>query len=94
MPRAKGRVQEVLMGSVVFPTPKKYWLRSRCRWWPRRTYHACTHHFRRHTLPREPPGKAIAVAFYTVRGDLFAYRCGIITLGIVAATVWASLRRH
>jgi hypothetical protein len=34
------------------------------------------------------------LAFYTVHGDLFAYRCGIITLGIVAATVWASLRRH
>ena len=25
---------------------------------------------------------------------LFAYLCGIITLGIVAVTVWASLRRH
>jgi apolipoprotein N-acyltransferase len=32
--------------------------------------------------------------FYTVHGDLFAYLCGIITLGIIAATVWFSLRRH
>ena len=32
--------------------------------------------------------------FYTLHGDLFAYLCGIITLGIIAATVWFSLRRH
>jgi apolipoprotein N-acyltransferase len=32
--------------------------------------------------------------FYTMHGDLFAYLCGIITLGIIAATVWVSLRRH
>jgi len=32
--------------------------------------------------------------FYTVHGDLFAYLCGIITLGMIAATVWVSLRRH
>ena len=32
--------------------------------------------------------------FYTVHGDLFAYLCGIITLGIIAATVWVSQRRH
>jgi apolipoprotein N-acyltransferase len=32
--------------------------------------------------------------FYTVHGDVFAYLCGIITLGILAATVWARLRRH
>jgi apolipoprotein N-acyltransferase len=32
--------------------------------------------------------------FYTVHGDLFAYLCGIITLGIIAATAWVSLRRH
>jgi apolipoprotein N-acyltransferase len=32
--------------------------------------------------------------FYTVHGDLFAYLCGIITLGTIAATVWFSLRRH
>lgn len=32
--------------------------------------------------------------FYTVHGDLFAYLCGIITLGIIAAMVWFSLRRH
>jgi len=32
--------------------------------------------------------------FYTLHGDLFAYLCGIITLGIIAATVWLSLRRH
>jgi apolipoprotein N-acyltransferase len=32
--------------------------------------------------------------FYTVHGDLFAYLCGIITLGIIAATVWARLRRR
>ena len=32
--------------------------------------------------------------FYTIHGDLFAYLCGIITLGIIAATVWFSLRRH
>jgi apolipoprotein N-acyltransferase len=31
--------------------------------------------------------------FYTMHGDLFAYLCGIITLGIIAATVWVSLRR-
>jgi apolipoprotein N-acyltransferase len=32
--------------------------------------------------------------FYTLHGDLFAYLCGIITLGTIAATVWLSLRRH
>jgi apolipoprotein N-acyltransferase len=32
--------------------------------------------------------------FYTLHGDLFAYLCGIITLGIIAAMVWFSLRRH
>jgi apolipoprotein N-acyltransferase len=32
--------------------------------------------------------------FYTVHGDLFAYLCGIITLGIIAVTVWFSVRRH
>ena len=32
--------------------------------------------------------------FYTVHGDLFAYLCGIITLGIIAATVWVSQRRR
>jgi apolipoprotein N-acyltransferase len=32
--------------------------------------------------------------FYTIHGDLFAYLCGIITLGIIAVTVWFSLRRH
>ena len=32
--------------------------------------------------------------FYTMHGDLFAYLCGIITLGIIAATVWVSRRRH
>jgi apolipoprotein N-acyltransferase len=32
--------------------------------------------------------------FYTMHGDLFAYLCGIITLGIIAATVWVSQRRH
>jgi apolipoprotein N-acyltransferase len=32
--------------------------------------------------------------FYTLHGDLFAYLCGIITLGIIAATVWVSQRRH
>lgn len=32
--------------------------------------------------------------FYTMHGDLFAYLCGIITLGIIAVTVWLSLRRH
>jgi apolipoprotein N-acyltransferase len=31
--------------------------------------------------------------FYTLHGDLFAYLCGIITLGIIAGTVWLSLRR-
>jgi apolipoprotein N-acyltransferase len=34
------------------------------------------------------------LTFYTVHGDLFAYLCGIISLGIIAATVWASLRRQ
>ena len=28
------------------------------------------------------------LTFYTLHGDLFAYLCGIITLGIIAATVW------
>jgi apolipoprotein N-acyltransferase len=32
--------------------------------------------------------------FYTLHGDLFAYLCGIITLGTIAATAWLSLRRH
>ncbi len=32
--------------------------------------------------------------FYTLHGDLFAYLCGIITLGIIAATVWFGVRRH
>jgi apolipoprotein N-acyltransferase len=32
--------------------------------------------------------------FYTLHGDLFAYLCGIITLGIIAVSVWFSLRRH
>jgi apolipoprotein N-acyltransferase len=32
--------------------------------------------------------------FYTLHGDLFAYLCGIMTLGTIAATVWLSLRRH
>ncbi len=34
------------------------------------------------------------LTFYTVHGDIFAGLCGIITLGIIAATVWESLRRH
>jgi apolipoprotein N-acyltransferase len=34
------------------------------------------------------------LTFYTVYGDVFAYVCGIITLGIVAVTVWTRLRRH
>jgi apolipoprotein N-acyltransferase len=32
--------------------------------------------------------------FYTMHGDLFAYLCGIITLGIIAAMAWVSQRRH
>jgi apolipoprotein N-acyltransferase len=32
--------------------------------------------------------------FYTLHGDLFAYLCGIITLGMIAATAWLSQRRH
>jgi len=34
------------------------------------------------------------VTFYTQHGDVFACLCGIFTLGIIAGTVWASLRRH
>jgi apolipoprotein N-acyltransferase len=34
------------------------------------------------------------LTFYTVHGDLFAGLCGIITLGIIAAMVWESLRRR
>ena len=34
------------------------------------------------------------LTFYTVHGDVFAYVCWIVTLGIIAAAVWASLRRH
>jgi apolipoprotein N-acyltransferase len=34
------------------------------------------------------------LTFYTVHGDVFAYLCGIITLGIVAVTVWTRLRRN
>jgi apolipoprotein N-acyltransferase len=34
------------------------------------------------------------LTFYTVHGDLFAYLCGTITLAIIAAAVWARLRRH
>jgi apolipoprotein N-acyltransferase len=33
------------------------------------------------------------LTFYTVHGDVFAYVCGIITLGIIAATGWSRLRR-
>ncbi len=39
-------------------------------------------------------GSRRELAFYRVHGGLFAYACGIITVGIVAATVWARLRRH
>ena len=39
-------------------------------------------------------GSRRELAFYRVHGDLFAYACGIITLGIIAATVWFRLRRH
>jgi apolipoprotein N-acyltransferase len=34
------------------------------------------------------------LTFYTVHGDIFAGMCGIITLGIIAAMVWESLRRR
>jgi len=34
------------------------------------------------------------VTFYTQHGDVFAYTCGVITLGIIAAMVLVSLRRH
>ena len=34
------------------------------------------------------------LTFYTLHGDLFAGLCGIITLGIIAAMVWESLRRR
>ena len=34
------------------------------------------------------------LTFYTVHGDIFAGLCGIITLGIIAAMVWESLRRR
>jgi apolipoprotein N-acyltransferase len=34
------------------------------------------------------------LTFNTRHGDVFAYLCGIITLGIIAAAVWARLRRH
>jgi apolipoprotein N-acyltransferase len=34
------------------------------------------------------------ITFYSMHGDLFAYVCGIITLGIIAATVWTALRRR
>jgi apolipoprotein N-acyltransferase len=34
------------------------------------------------------------LTFYTVHGDVFAYACGIMTLGIVAVMVWAGLRRN
>jgi len=34
------------------------------------------------------------LTFYTMHGDVFAYLCGIITLGIVAVMVWSSLRRN
>jgi apolipoprotein N-acyltransferase len=34
------------------------------------------------------------LTFYTVHGDVFAGLCGIITLGIIAAMVWESLRRR
>jgi apolipoprotein N-acyltransferase len=34
------------------------------------------------------------LTFYTLHGDLFAGLCGIITLGIIAAMAWESLRRH
>src|SRR3984957_1028934 len=32
--------------------------------------------------------------FYTLHGDLFAYLCGIISLVLIASTVWFSLRLH
>jgi len=34
------------------------------------------------------------LTFYTLHGDLFAGLCGIITLGIIVAMVWESLRRR
>jgi apolipoprotein N-acyltransferase len=34
------------------------------------------------------------LTFYTLHGDVFAGLCGIITLGIIAAMVWESLRRR
>jgi apolipoprotein N-acyltransferase len=34
------------------------------------------------------------VTFYTQHGDVFAYLCGVVTLVIIAAIVWVSLRRH
>jgi hypothetical protein len=34
------------------------------------------------------------LTFYTRHGDVFAYLCGVITLLIIAAMVWASLRRR
>jgi apolipoprotein N-acyltransferase len=34
------------------------------------------------------------LTFYAQHGDVFAYLCGVITLGIIAAMMWVSLRRH
>jgi apolipoprotein N-acyltransferase len=34
------------------------------------------------------------VTFYTQHGDVFAYLCGVITLSILGAMVWVSLRRR
>ena len=59
-------------------------------------YGRLTASIRRHTLASLAAryGYRNDVTFYTQHGDVFAYLCGIVTLGIIAGTVWARLRRH
>jgi apolipoprotein N-acyltransferase len=59
-------------------------------------YGRLTASIQRHTLASLAAryGYRSDVTFYTQHGDVFACLCGIFTLGIIAGTVWASLRRH
>ncbi len=59
-------------------------------------YGRLTASVQRHTLTSLAAryGYRSDLTFYTLHGDVFAYLCGVITLCIVAAMVWMSLRRR